>query len=157
MKCRTYEQTLPGDIYHAYKSGGGPECGKEWNGSYYVYYYCKGGDYCSSSSSKQCKVTGMACAAIYTSYKSAGGPECGKDWNGSYYVYYYCKGGDYCSSSSSKQCKIATTCPPGTLYHAYKSAGGPECGKDWNGSYYVYYYCKPLDTCQSSASKLCKM
>jgi hypothetical protein len=153
--CRKYELPQNGDIYHAYKTGTGPDCGKVWNGSSYTYYYCMPGDTCSSSTSKQCKVSGTACGDLYTAYKTAAGPECGKVWNGSSYDYYYCQPGDYCQSSTSKQCKIVTTCATGT-YHAYKTAGGAQCGKVWNGSSYDYYYCQPLDTCQSATSRLCK-
>jgi hypothetical protein len=154
--CRTYQNWQPGDLYHSYAGAGGPECGSKWNGSYYTYFYCKGGDACHNAASMQCSYSGTACDAVYTSYASAGGPECGSKWNGSYYTYFYCKSGDYCNNAASMQCKVVTSCPAGAIYHAYAGAGGPQCGSKWNGSSYTYYYCKPGDLCYNAASRQCK-
>jgi len=69
--------------------------------------------------------------------------------------------GDWSSwGSCVTVCSGTFTCISGRCakdYTAYESAGGPECGSKYLGSAgYLYYYCKPLDTCKSSSQKLCQ-
>jgi hypothetical protein len=154
--CRKYETPQAGDIYTASTSAGGPECGSKMSGMSTIYYYCKPGDSCFSSSLKECSFSGTACGAFYTSYTGGGGPECGSKMSGMSTIYYYCKPGDYCSSSSQEKCKIVTSCGAGSIYHAYTSASGAQCGSKMSGMSTIYYYCKPGDTCVSSSSRECR-
>jgi len=145
------------DTYTAYSSGGGPQCGYVYSGSYKTYQYCQPGDYCLSSSARSCrKYQTTQVGDIYHAYQNAGGPQCGYFYSGSYKTYVYCKGGDTCKSSSGMQCAFAgTAC--GAAYTAYKNAGGPQCGYYYSGSYKTYVYCKGGDYCNSSSGMQCKV
>jgi hypothetical protein len=154
-RCRTYENPQLGDLYHAYTGAGGPDCGKQSTSSGYKYYFCKPGDYCESSSLKRCSFVGTTCDSRYHAYSGGGGPECGKQSTSSGYKYFFCQPGDYCESSSLKRCLVRTSCPAPATYHAYSSAGGPQCGKKSTSVGYQYFYCKPGDSCKSSSLKRC--